>query len=164
MIHRDTPDTFTRLFAEAHTYAWHLETQDDYGAAEGASYDPWVPLVQATVARGVQIQRTRIVTTPHSDYITWLCSRTGNAVANGEDIRWLPRHLADSQDQAADDFWLIDGRIVAYTLFTETGGPAGIGITTKERQVQLCREIYLRTWKQAIRHEDYLRTEHVGRQ
>jgi hypothetical protein len=164
MIHRDTPDVFTRLFAEAHTYAFHLETRDDYAAAEGASYDPWVPLVQATRGRGVELQRTRIVTTPHSEYIEWLCSRTGNAIANGEDIRWLPRHQADPQDRAADDFWLIDDRIVAYTLFSDTGGPAGIGITTEARQVQLCREIYLRTWKRAVRHEDYIRTEHPERQ
>ncbi|WP_280271626.1 DUF6879 family protein [Nocardia wallacei] len=164
MIHRNTPDIFTRLFAEAHTYAWHLETQDDYGAAEGASYDPWSPLVQATVARGVQIQRTRIVTTPHSAYVEWLLSRTGSAIANGEDIRWLPRHLAGPQDQAADDCWLIDGRLVAYTLFSESGGPAGIAITTEERQVQLYRDIYLRAWKQAIKHEDYIRTEYAGRQ
>lgn len=163
MIHRNTPDIFTRLFAEARTYAWHLETRDDYESAEGAEYDPWGPLVQATVARGVRIQRTRIVTTPHSGYIEWLLSRTGNAVTNGEDIRWLPRHLADSRDQASDDFWLIDGRTVAYTLFSETGGAAGIAVTDESRQVQLCRDIYLRTWKQSIRHEDYLRSEDAAR-
>ncbi|GAB0102412.1 hypothetical protein JMUB6875_13800 [Nocardia sp. JMUB6875] len=43
------------------------------------------------------MQRVRVVTEPHTDYIRFAIAITAGNVAAGEDIRWLPReHAPDS--------------------------------------------------------------------
>jgi len=171
------PDSFPRLFETCTNRAFHLETQDTYTVDEEAEsvrkfiagepetgpeewFDPWDTLVRQVTASGRLIQRARIVTVPHVDYTRWLLAGTGDNLAAGEDVRWLPRHLADSKDAVTDDYWLIDDHTVAYTLFTPTE-MVGIALTHDPQVVAHCTEVYERVWVEALPHSEYVASVHV---
>ncbi|MFI5779532.1 DUF6879 family protein [Nocardia sp. NPDC051570] len=165
----DEPDLWPTLFRELRHSAFHLEVQDVYHVpsederlqkflrGEPAPFTavPWHDLIRETVARGVSIGRVRVITVPHSDYQRWLLSVTRYNQEAGEDIRYVPRHLAEQVPP--DDWWLMDDERVAYNLVDGSGGPAGIAVTSDPRVVGYCREVRERLWKLAIPYEEYAR-------
>ncbi|MGV9666916.1 DUF6879 family protein [Nocardia niigatensis] len=158
------------LFREAQREAFHLEVRDSYAVAseseglrrflagEPASTDydqrPWAQFMRETTARGVAVRRVRVVTVPHSDYQRWLLSITGSNVASGEDIRYVPRHVAG--DIPPDDWWLFDGQLVAYNLVDGAGRPAGMAVTGDPQIAQYCRGVRDRLWSIATPYVDYV--------
>ncbi|MBH0777367.1 hypothetical protein IT779_13865 [Nocardia sp. NEAU-351] len=123
----------------------------------GAWFVPWAELVAATVARGVAVDRARIVTTPHGPYTRYLLALTPHNIAAGEDVRWLPRRDAAPTDARADDYWLIDDHLVAYSIFDENGWWSGTAATGDTRIVDYAREIRDRVWPASIPHASYPR-------
>nr|WP_157183620.1 DUF6879 family protein [Nocardia takedensis] len=121
----------------------------------GAWFRPWALLVAQTRARGVAVDRARIVTTPHGPYTRYLLALTPHNIAAGEDVRWLPRHDADPADAAADDFWLIDDRLVAYSVFDAEDWWSGVAATADPRVVAYAREIRDRVWSASTPHAGY---------
>ncbi|MET8427903.1 DUF6879 family protein [Nocardia sp. NPDC004860] len=160
------------LFREAQREAFHLEVRDSYAVAsesEGlrrflagepdtTDYDrrPWAQFMRETTARGVAVRRVRVVSAPHSDYQRWLLSITGSNVAAGEDIRYVPRHLAG--DVPPDDWWLFDGELVAYNLVDDDGWPAGMAVTSDPRIAEYCRRVRDRLWSIATPYAEYVGT------
>jgi hypothetical protein len=126
------------------------------GEPELAEYGerPWVAFMRETVARGVAVRRVRIVTVPHSDYQRWLLSITSSNIAAGEDIRYVPRHLAG--DIPPDDWWLFDGARVAFNLVDAEGQPAGLALTEDHRIVEYCIAVRDRLWEIATTYADYV--------
>lgn len=167
-LQNEPPDWVT-LFRDCKADAFHLEVRDAYAVpTESERFrrflegqpplpdehkDRWVDLMRETVGRGVTVSRVRVVTVPHSDYHRWLLSVTGSNVGAGEDIRYVPRHLAG--EVPPDDWWLIDGERVVYNLVDENGKPAGLAITTDPRIVEYCLQVRERLWKQAIPYAEY---------
>nr|WP_255221945.1 DUF6879 family protein [Nocardia otitidiscaviarum] len=78
-------------------------------------------------------------------------------VNDGEDIRYLPRHLAG--EVPSDDWWLMDAERVAYNLVNGEGRPAGLAVTTDPRIAAYCEEVRQRLWKLAIPYADYVGSE-----
>ena len=111
-----------------------------------------------------QITRARIVTVPHVPYTQWGLAVAPLNIAAGEDIRWLPRHLAQDIDLTADDYWLFDNEIVVFTIFEPDGRFAGGASTTDPRIVRYCREVHDAVWQRAIPHERYVASEYVTMQ
>ncbi|MBM9624365.1 DUF6879 family protein [Streptomyces zhihengii] len=84
---RPPAPSFEDLLDSAQTHALHLELRDVYAVGEerevydtfqrdgsvpaddSAFWSGWLPLVERTVARGVQVRRARIVSEPVTDYI-----------------------------------------------------------------------------------------------
>ncbi|WP_411137460.1 DUF6879 family protein [Streptomyces sp. C10] len=105
-----TESTFEELFRSAQHTAWHSEARDAYALDEayqewiaGNHFDPakrwpwWIDLVSASVARGVEVRRARVVSEPVSAYIRYEHALTGgHNVKAGESVRWLPRRQASS--------------------------------------------------------------------
>lgn len=164
------------LLAHARHDAMHLEVSDDHSGVVDenepmrrvlaglpafeageypASWQAWDDLVTGVVGRGVTLRRVRIVTEPHSDYIRALHMMTSRNIALGEDIRWLPRGEVAAGDYGADEWWLIDASIVAFTLFDSAGDFVGTAATTDMATVERCREIRDSLWDRAIPHERY---------
>jgi len=85
--------------------AWLAGDQDEF---ERRLTRPWLDLIREMADRGVQIRRVRIVSEPVTDYIRFEYETTGSNVAVGEDIRWLPRHIATGLLPPADDYWVFD--------------------------------------------------------
>ena len=172
MQFRTTSQTlWADLFSECRRDAFHLETRDEYKVPHEAerlrrflSGDPlpnlrrpWQDLVHETTGRGVTMTRVRVVTVPHTDYQRWLLSVTHLNVEAGEDIRYLPRHLAG--EVPPDDWWLLDGERVVYNLWDEVGRPAGLAVTTDRHVVEYCQSVRQRLWGSAIPHAEYVRRD-----
>ncbi|MEV6773856.1 DUF6879 family protein [Nocardia sp. NPDC051030] len=163
------PSPWPELFREAQQEAFHLEVRDTYavpaeseplrrflnGEPPVPEYDkrPWTKLVQETVNRGVRITRVRVVTEPHSDYQRWLLSITASNIEAGEDIRYLPRHLAG--EVPPDDWWLFDDTTVGFNLVDNDGKPAGAAITTDPGIAAYCRSVKEKLWQSAVPFDEY---------
>ncbi|MDF5758815.1 hypothetical protein P3X83_40040 [Spongiactinospora sp. TRM90649] len=79
----------------------------------------WMRLMREATMTGRHVQRVRVVSEPPSDYIRFeLALNPGNADA-GEDIRYLPRHVADDLDLPSEDYWLFDRRRLALMRFDD---------------------------------------------
>ncbi|WP_405162478.1 hypothetical protein OG203_40385 [Nocardia sp. NBC_01499] len=168
----DEPNLWPRLFSEAQRYAFHLEQRDSYaepaeaerikrylaGATPPDSTNrEWPDLIHEATGRDVTVSRVRVVTVPHTDYHRWLLSVTNVRVADGEDIRYLPRHLAG--EVPPDDWWLFDGAKIAYNLANETGGPAGLAITADPWITEYCEDVKVRLWNLAIPYAEYVKSD-----
>ncbi|WP_040807949.1 DUF6879 family protein [Nocardia concava] len=163
------PSPWPELFRKAQREAFHLEVRDTYsvpaeseplrrflnGEPPIPEYGkrPWTELVQETVSRGVRVTRVRVVTEPHSDYQRWLLSITASNVEAGEDIRYLPRHLA--RDVPSDDWWLFDDATVGFNLVDNDGKPAGAAITTDPGIAAYCRSVKEMLWQSASPFREY---------
>jgi hypothetical protein len=102
-----------KALSSAGKRAFHLEQQDTYNvAAEDEPYgrwlrnepddyawhQDWLNFLRRATTDGVQVQRVRLVTLPHTDYTRWRLDIARLNAEAGEDIRYLPRHLADDID------------------------------------------------------------------
>lgn len=169
-------DTFDQLFRDFTERAFHLETRDSYTVPEEAEplrkfiagepddyawCEPWDTLMREVTVDGRLVQRVRIVTVPHAEYTKFLVATTPDNISAGEDVRWLPRHLAESGDTAADDFWLFDDNLVAFSVFEPDGSWNGAAVTTDPVIAGHCRTIADRVWRSAIPHRHYVDSEYA---
>ncbi|WP_280180364.1 DUF6879 family protein [Nocardia farcinica] len=166
------PESFDPVFAAAKSRLFHLETRDDYNAAneteafarwkEDESRDPragsfpkWAALVGEIVGRGVVMQRARIVTEPHTTYTRYLLALARYNVEAGEDVRYLPRHLADPLDSAGEDVWLIDDTAAAFSVFDDSDYWVGAVLTEDPAIVSHLVTVRDRVWSKAIPFQEY---------
>ncbi|AHH20022.1 hypothetical protein NONO_c52420 [Nocardia nova SH22a] len=162
-----TGDHWDALFRECRHDAFHLETRDAYREINESERlqrflnnepppdpaTPWQELIREITGKGVSVSRVRVITEPHSDYQRWLLSVTIHNINAGEDIRYVPRHLAG--EIPPDDWWFLDWERVAYNLWDAEGNPVGIGLTTDPGIVGYCREVRERLWKLATPYSEY---------
>ncbi|MGW5454386.1 DUF6879 family protein [Nocardia sp. NPDC003979] len=163
------------LFEQARYRAFQFEVEDDHVVSDEhepmrryqaglVPLDPddypvlwkeWEDLSDATTARGVAMQRVRVVTEPLTDYIRFLHAVTDRNQAHGEDIRWLPRHWCPPEDYTTDEWCLIDDDTLAWTLF-DAEDFVGYGLT--HDPVEVARAIAIRDalWAKAVTHTDYV--------
>lgn len=169
---------YGQFFRSAVNSAVHVEVQDTYQMPD--EYKPlevwratgeivqtdggreWCRLVSDTVARGVSVRRIRVVTVPHSEYTRWLLDACAPNIGAGENIRYLPRHLANTL-VPADDFWLFDSSAVAFNTLDEDGAGEGLAVTTDQRIVEVCTVAAHELWDQGIDHAEYIQSEFVGK-
>ena len=170
-------EAFYALFHSfAHT-AFHLEVQDSYHTPDEAGpfdlfltgrdddfawHQPWLNLVREITSEGKSITRARVVSVPHVDYTRWGLTVAPQNIAAGEEIRWLPRHLIDVGALTADDYWLFDNELVAFTVFEPSGRFAGGAATRDPKIASYCREVESRVWEAAIPHNEYIVSEYVS--
>ncbi|MRH88789.1 hypothetical protein GFY24_15275 [Nocardia sp. SYP-A9097] len=163
------------LFGQCHSEAFHLEVRDTYAVPSESDplrrflngeqddyswFEPWTQLVRATTARGVRVTRVRVVTIPHVDYQRWLLALTRLNAEAGEDIRYLPRHLAGAVP--SDDFWLLDDKRVVFNLVDENGSAAGASaLTADPRIVDQYRQVKEHLWPLATPFAEYV-SEHAA--
>jgi|SRR2546429_846289 len=170
-------EAFDNLFRTFDRSAFHLELQDSYHTPEEAGpfdlflagkpddfawHQPWLALVREATRKGKTITRARVVTVPHVDYTRWGLAVAPLNIEAGEEIRWLPRHLAASIALPADDYWLFDGERVVFTIFEPNGRFAGGAATVDRTIVQHCRAARDAVWDLAILHNEYAASEYMS--
>ncbi|MFR9752196.1 DUF6879 family protein [Nocardia sp. 004] len=159
------------LFREVKQSAFHIEVRDTYAVPSESEplrrflagepslnnseefWNSWGSLVKETKDRGVVVGRIRVVTVPLSDYQRWLLTETGDNIEAGEDIRYLPRHLAGDVPQ--DDFWLFDDEVVGFNLIDADGKPAGASVTTDPGIVSHCQRVKEQLWSLATPFSEF---------
>jgi hypothetical protein len=125
-----------KALACSRRWAFHLEQRDAYNvAAEDEPYrrwrrgEPddyawhtdWLSFVRRATAAGVLVQRVRLATVPHTDYVRWGLDVSRLNVEAGEDIRYLPRHLAVGIRLPDEDYWLLDDDTLILSVFSADG-------------------------------------------
>lgn len=114
--------------------AWRWETRRAYGVAsetddlhrflrgEKAVPDvnrPWLVTMRELESQGKRVERVRVIDEPPTDYQRWLLEDVGDSIDAGEDIRYLPRSVADGLNVPMRDFWLFDSRLIGLFHFDE---------------------------------------------
>ncbi|MFD7624527.1 DUF6879 family protein [Streptomyces sp. NPDC059851] len=160
---------FEDLFRAAKHSAYHLEMRDAYVLDQdysewtsGNRFDPaerwpwWAELVSASVARGVDVRRARIVSEPISPYVRYEYELTsGHNIKAGESVRWLPRREASALALPGNDLWIFDGSSVLFNHFNGNGEMTGEELVTDPVVVEMCRSAFAAVWERATPHEDY---------
>ncbi len=161
-------DELFRTFASA---AWRLEVRSSYGVlAEDHPYQdfvagnepdidwftPWLGLIREQICQhGKRVERVRVIDQPPSDYLRWeIYLNRWNAEA-GEDIRYLPRPVADSLRLPAYDFWIFDSTTVAFMVFAASGEFTGPVLVTDQAVTRQHLAYQNTAWKAAIPYDQY---------
>ena len=160
--------TFEQLLATVERSVVHLEARDTYDPADPAfvkwrqdddtsyPWDAWIDLVGGAVARGVHFRRLRIVSEPVSDYIRWEHAISYGNLKAGEELRWLPRHLAYDLPQPVADFFMYDQRLIAYNFTAGDGTDTGrMEYVADPRKILPIVGMFEILWERAIPHVDY---------
>lgn len=163
-------EAFNALFREAKREAFHLEVKDTYETPDESEpfrkfmigedddylwFQPWMDHVREVTAQGVAVRRARVVSEPHTDYTKFAKAVARFNAEAGEDVRYLPRDLIDPAELTSDDWWLFDGRLVAFTIFEPAGRWVGGAVTEDPRILDYVCEVRDRVWGQAIPLEEY---------
>lgn len=164
---------FNDLLRTCTREAFHLEVQDSYETPDDADLlrrfldgepddyawmNEWAGFVRELTASGIAVRRARVVTVPHSDWTRWGLDVSTVNVAAGEEVRYLPRHQLDAGEVTADDWWLLDGERVAFTIEHPDGRWAGAAVTTDPDIVARCRAVRDRVWDVAVPRAEYVVT------
>jgi len=159
---------FEDLLASTERSVVHLEARDTYDPTDPAfvkwqqdgdtsyDWDAWIDLVGATVARGVRFRRLRIVSEPVSDYIRWEHAISYGNIKAGEELRWLPRHLAYDLPHPVADFFMYDQRLIAYNFTAGDGTDTGrMEYVADPRKILPVVGMFEMLWERGIPHADY---------
>jgi hypothetical protein len=172
-----TGDDFDNLFRTFDRAAFHLELKDSYHVPEESGpfalflegmpddfawHQPWLNIVREATGAGKSMTRVRVVSVPHTAYVRWGLTVAPLNIGAGEDIRWLPRHLAAGIDFPADDYWLFDDRRVVFTVFHPDGRFLGGRETADARVIDQCRRAHEQAWALAIPYDRYITSEYVS--
>ncbi|WP_405780234.1 DUF6879 family protein [Streptomyces sp. NBC_00859] len=163
--------SFAELLGQCERSAVHLELRDSYAATarfeawkrgerinwetRESWWHPYDQLIADTVARGVVIQRARVVSEPVSEYIRWEHYVTHANVTAGEQVRWLPRRQATTIPLPGNDFWLFDDALLRVHHFSGDGAVVDDEITDDPETVKLCSAAFAGVWDRAIPHHQY---------
>jgi hypothetical protein len=116
---------------------------------------PWLDLIREAAGRGVQVRRARVFSEPVTDYIRFEHATTQSNVSAGEDVRWLPRHLATGLLLPANDYWVFDGQWVRFNYFSGPGQALDPRMSDDPVIVKQCADAFEAVWDHAIPHQDY---------
>jgi hypothetical protein len=165
---------FRALFDTFDHTAWRLEVRDVYkdpGEVEllerfraGEPVDspwiiewfkPWIDSVQGWIGAGKRMERVRVVTEPHSEYIHWEMVLAYHNTAAGEDIRYLPRPRARELNLPYEDFWLFDSKFAAVLHLDDEG--VRLGVEVVDDPVEVLKRCQWRdaAWHYAVPFREY---------
>lgn len=174
-----TPERFAAQFGELFaTSSYRLELLDAYIAPnEQDPYrrflageprddtwrDPWRRFVRTARTAGKRMERVHVVTEPLPDYTRFELEWAYPAnVEAGEDVRILPRRVADSLNLPDRDYWLLDSSRVAVMDYDEHGNwldvdmvddPAVVAEHLRGRDLALRHSTPLFTYLEGIHRE-----------
>ncbi len=151
--------------------AFHLELRDDYRVEDeevpfhkwlkGEPDDygwriEWLSFIREVTTRGASVERARVVTEPHTDYVRWELALDPQNIAAGEDIRYLPRCRAESIILPAEDCWLFDDDRLVLSLFKPEGGSGGFSREYDPDLIRQYRVVCDQVWSRAVPYAEYV--------
>lgn len=158
-------DTFT-------TSAWRWECQGDYTIdhpaldrwreglpRETAGKQKWLDYIRGTTSAGRSFERVRMLTEPLTKYLEWMIEFTHENVEAGEDIRWVPAHVARELEMPPYDFYLFDDAQLVIMRFGADKLLAELDVTGDSAVVEQHRAFRDRVWPLGVPHADLVVTE-----
>src|SRR5580658_3518972 len=161
---------FPVLLRACASSAVHLEMRDSYTpddpwfqiwlAGDREEFErrlarPWLDLIREVTGRGVQVRRARVISEPASDYVKFEHATTRSNVVAGEQVRWLPRHLATGLLLPANDYWVFDGHRAQFNYFSGPGEFLDTRLSDQPDIAAQCAAAFEAVWERAIPHEAY---------
>jgi hypothetical protein len=98
----------------------------------------------------VTVQRVRVVTVPHGNYTRFGLAVAPHSIAAGEDIRYLPRHLATDIHFPPEDYWLFDEDTLVLSVFSPDGRTGGFARQSDPELIAHCRAVRDQVWSRAV--------------
>jgi hypothetical protein len=129
------------LHGEPDDYEWHAD---------------WLDFVRQATAAGVQVQRVRLASVPHTDYIRWGLDVSALNIKAGEDIRYLPRDLTSDIELPEDDFWLLGDDALILSVFSADGRTGGFARPSSPELLGQCIAVRDQSWERAIPYAQYI--------
>ena len=150
-VHLEMRDSYDR--EDPWFQAWLVGDQEEFGRRLAPR--PWLDLIAEVTGRGVEVRRVRIVSEPVTDYIRFEHATTASNVTAGEQIRWLPRHLATGLLLPANDFWVFDGRQAQFNYFSGRGEFLVTRLAPDPAIARQCTAAFEAAWERAVAHQEY---------
>jgi hypothetical protein len=163
-------DEFKALFRSSNR-AWHLELKDTYNvqvedepfgrflSGEPDDYSwlrEWLGFIRAVTESGIIVQRVRVVTFPHSDYIRWGLALASQHVEAGEDVRYLRRDITGGIEFPQEDCWLFDDDTLVLSIFSEDGRTGGFAREPDPDLTTRYRVVRDQVWPRAVPQAEYV--------
>jgi hypothetical protein len=151
--------------------AFHLEQRDTYGVEsedepfrrwlhgepdDYAWHDDWLGFVRQATTAGVHVQRVRLASVPHTDYVRWGLDVSPLNIKAGEDIRYLPRHLTQGIELPEEDFWLLDDDVLILSVFSADGRTGGFARSASPELLTQCAVVRDEVWQRAVPYAQYV--------
>jgi len=150
-FHLERKDTYN-VAAEDEPYGtWRRGEPDDY-----AWHKDWLSFLRGATTAGVQVQRVRVVSIPHTEYTRWGLDVARLNVEAGEDMRYLPRELTKDIDLPDEDYWLLDDDQLILSVFSPDGRTGGFAHVDNPDLVRQCRMVRDQVWERAIPYKQYV--------
>jgi hypothetical protein len=149
-FHLELRDTYNVESEDEPFRRWRDGEPDDY-----AWHAEWANFVRQATAAGVRVQRVRLASIPHTDYIRWGLDVSPLNIKAGEDIRYLPRHLASDIDLTGEDFWLLDDDMLILSVFSADGRTGRFARSTSPELLKQCIAVRDQVWKRAVPYDEY---------
>jgi hypothetical protein len=160
-----------KALAIARKRAFHLEQRDAYNVEsedepfgrwirgepdDYAWHADWLGFVREATAAGVQVQRVRLATIPHSDYVRWGLDVSPLNVQAGEDVRYLARDLTQGIDLPREDYWLLDDDLLILSVFSPDGRTGGFARASDPELLRQCVNVRDQVWNRAVPYAQYV--------
>jgi hypothetical protein len=167
----DPGDEFSELFEHIEHTAWRLENRRRYKSddeddsyqrfirGEDATWDRdhwWLVGRRAQAARGIRMERVRIVDYPPTVGQRYLLHSAQWNREAGEDIRNMWRSDAEKLQLPADDFWLFDSRLIALLQFGDDDELTAVELITDPVEVARACQVRDAAWHYAIPNEQFV--------
>jgi hypothetical protein len=150
-FHLEQRDTYNVAAEDEPFGRWLRREPDDY-----AWHQDWLNFLRQATAAGVKVQRVRLASIPHSDYISWGLDVSPLNIKAGEDIRYLPRHLTEDIALPDEDFWLFDDDTLILSVFSADGRTGGFARETAPELLKQCVAVRDQVWERAIPYAQYV--------
>jgi hypothetical protein len=159
-----------KALALSSKHAFHLEQRDAYNVAaedepfgrwirgerdDYAWHQDWLNFLRQATAAGVVVQRVRLASVPHSDYVRWGLDISPLNIEAGEDIRYLPRHLTEGIELPDEDYWLLDDDTLILSVFSPDGRTGGFARESSQELLRQCLVARDQLWDRAIPYAQY---------
>ena len=165
-------DEFKRLLRSSHR-AWHLERRDTYGVTseseplrrwldgepdDYAWHAEWLQFVRESTAAGIEVQRLRIVSEPHTDYTRWGMAIAPQNIKAGEDVRYLQRDRLEAHGIPVpeEDCWLLDDTVLVLSIFLDDGREGAYAREPDPALTGQYRAFRDATWRLAVSAREYI--------
>jgi hypothetical protein len=150
-VHLEMRDSYTP--DDAWFRAWLARDEEEF--QRRLAPRPWLDLIAGVTGRGVQVRRARVVSEPVTDYIRFEHATTAASISAGEQVRWLPRHLATGLMLPVNDFWVFDGRQAQFNYFSGPGAFLCTRLSAGPAIAAQCAAAFEDVWRRAIPHQEF---------